>query len=133
MFYIVNRERYNEQLLEHKMKTSRAQSALPLPVSRALRKLGTDISVARRRRGISTPLMAERAFISRTTLVRVEKGDPSVSLGIYASVIFVLGMTERLANLLDPSQDPAGQALEEDRLPKRIRSRKSPEAGGHAT
>jgi hypothetical protein len=35
-------------------------------------------------------------------MVRVEKGDPSVSLGIYASVMFVLGMTERLANLLDP-------------------------------
>jgi DNA-binding XRE family transcriptional regulator len=119
--------------MEHKMKTSRAQSALPLPVSRALRKLGADISIARRRRGISTPLMAERAFISRTTLVRVEKGDPGVSLGIYASVIFVLGITDRLTNLLDPSQDPTGQALEEERLPKRIRTRRSSEAGDHAT
>lgn len=113
------------------MKTSRAQPALPLPVTRALRKLGGDISVARRRRGVSTTLMAERAFISRTTLVRAEKGDPGVSLGIYASILFVLGLTERLAGLADPSNDPAGQALEEDRLPKRIRTPKA-RGGDHA-
>lgn len=115
------------------MKSSRAQSALPLPVTRALRKLGGDLSVARRRRGISTALMAERAFISRTTLVRAEKGDPGVSLGIYASILFVLGMTERVASLLDPSNDHAGQALEEERLPKRIRTPKTHEGDGHAT
>ena len=45
--------------------------------------------------------MAERAFISRSTLVRVEKGDPGVSLGIYASVLFVLGMADRLGDLAD--------------------------------
>jgi len=111
------------------MKSSRAQQALPLPVTRALRKLGGDISVARRRRGISTSLMAERAFISRTTLVRAEKGDPGVSLGIYASILFVLGLTDRLADMADPSGDPAGQTLEEDRLPKRIRTPKAPRSG----
>jgi transcriptional regulator with XRE-family HTH domain len=65
--------------------------------------------------------MAERAFISRTTLDRVENGDPSVSLGIYASVLFVLGMTDRLAELADPKTDRLGLTLEEDQLPKRIR------------
>jgi transcriptional regulator with XRE-family HTH domain len=114
------------------MKRSRAKSALPIPVIRALRKLGADISVARRRRGISTPLMAARAFISRNTLARVEKGDAGVSLGIYASVLFVLGMTDRLGDLLDPAMDPAGQALEEEQLPKRIRTRKPPQGGSHA-
>jgi DNA-binding XRE family transcriptional regulator len=115
------------------MKRSRAQSGLPLPVSRALHKMGADLSVARRRRGISTALMAQRAFISRTTLVRAEKGDPGVSLGIYASLLFVLGMTERIANLLDPTIDHVGRALEEERLPKRIRTRKAREAGDHAS
>jgi DNA-binding XRE family transcriptional regulator len=108
------------------MKASRAQSALPLPVTRALRKLGGDLSIARRRRGISTSLMAERAFISRTTLVRAEKGDPGVSLGIYTSILFVLGLTDRLGNLIDPSGDPLGQALEQELLPKRIRTPKAP-------
>ena len=76
--------------------------------------------------------MSERAFISRTTLVRAEKGDPGVSLGIYASILFVLGLTERLTNLVDPSNDHIGQALEEEHLPKRIRTPK-PLEGGRAT
>lgn len=102
------------------MRASRAKTALPIPVRRALKKLGSDISVARRRRGISTALMAERAFTTRPTLSKVESGDPGVSLGVYASVLFVLGMTERLAELVDPAYDPLGQSLEEERLPKRI-------------
>ncbi len=113
------------------MRASKSKTALPQPVRRALRKLGADISVARRRRGISTLLMAERAFITRNTLAKVEKGDAGVSLGIFASVLFVLGMTERLADLVDPARDPLGQQLEEDRLPKRIRMPQAkPEHGG---
>ena len=104
------------------MKASRSQQALPLGVRRALRKLGTDLSAARRRRRISAALMAERAFISRSTLVRVEKGDPGVSLRIYASVLFVLGMADRLGDLADVARDPVGLSLEEERLPRRIRA-----------
>ena len=106
------------------MKTSKAKTALPVRVKRAIEKLGADLSVARRRRGISHRLMAERAFISPSTLVRAEKGDPGVSLGIYASILFVLDMTARLSTLADPAHDPVGQALEEERLPKRIRQRR---------
>jgi phage gp37-like protein len=57
---------------------------LPLPVKSALAKLGDDIRSARIRRRISTTVMAERAFISRTTLLKVKHGDAGVSLGIYA-------------------------------------------------
>ena len=46
-------------------------------------------------------IMAERAGISRATLAKIERGDSSVSLGGYASVIFVLGLTNRLRDLLD--------------------------------
>ena len=67
--------------------------------------------------------MAERAFISRMTLNKVEKGDPGVSLGIYATVLFVLGMTDRLAELADPRHDAVGLGLEAERLPQRIRIR----------
>ena len=99
------------------MKTT---SPLPGPVKVALKKLGADISDARKRRRVPTTLMAERAFISRSTLGRIEKGDPSVSLGNYAAVLFVLGLTDRLKNLVDANNDPVGRALEEERLPKRI-------------
>ena len=78
--------------------------------------------------------MAERAFISRNTLARVEKGDAGVSMGIYASVLFVLGMVDRLGELADAAADPVGLSLEEERLPRRIHSArpKSPDAG-HGT
>jgi len=102
---------------------AKSRTALPIPVRRALRKLGTDIRDARRRRRIPTAIMAERAFVSRTTLNRVEKGDPGVSLGIYATVLFVLGMTDRLAELADPRHDAVGLSLEGERLPQRIRIR----------
>lgn len=99
---------------------SKAFPALPLSVKRALKKLGSDISDARRRRRIPTTMMAQRALISRATLARVEKGDPRVSLGIYATVLFILGLDKRLADLVDVRADDIGLGLEEDRLPQKI-------------
>ena len=79
-------------------------------------------------------LLAERAFISRNTLTRVEKGDPGVSMGIYASVLFVLGLEDRLGDLADAANDPVGLSLEEERLPRRIRTaRPKPSSGNHGT
>lgn len=95
--------------------------AMPIPVMRALRKLGRDICDARRRRRIPVAILAARSSISRTTLNRVEKGDPAVSLGSYATVLFVLGMVERLADVADTRHDAVGRELEEEFLPKRIR------------
>jgi transcriptional regulator with XRE-family HTH domain len=93
----------------------------PVPVVRALRKLGHDIRDARRRRRIPVAILAERASMSRTTLNKVEKGDPTVSVGSYAVVLFTLGMTERLSDLADPRHDAVGRELEEEHLPQRIR------------
>lgn len=67
-------------------------------------------------------LMAERAFVGRNTITRVEKGDPRVSMGIYATVLFVLGLEERLADLADVSSDSVGLNLEQERLPERVRT-----------
>jgi hypothetical protein len=95
---------------------------VPIPVERALVKLGADIRDARRRRRIPTAVMAERATIVRATLQKAEKGDPGVSMGTYATLLFVLGMTDRLAEVADARFDTTGLALEEERLPKRIRN-----------
>jgi DNA-binding XRE family transcriptional regulator len=91
-------------------------------VKRALTKLGSDIRAARLRRRIPTTLMAQRAFVTRTTLGKVEKGDPGVSLGIYATVLFILGMASRIEELADPRNDALGLQLDEERLPKRVGS-----------
>jgi hypothetical protein len=104
------------------MRVSKSQAALPLPVRRALKKLGADISIARRRRGITVALLSERAFINRKSLARVERGDAGVSMGVYASVLFALGMADRLGDLADHAHDPLGRTLAEEQLPKRVRT-----------
>ena len=102
-----------------------SRTVLPIPVRFALGKLGSDIRDARLRRRIPTALMAERAMISRMTLHKVERGDAGVSLGTYGKVLFVLGLNERLSDLADARFDQTGMMLEEARLPKRIRLRRS--------
>lgn len=77
--------------------------------------------------------MAERALISRATLHRAERGDPSVSMGVYATLLFVLGLADRLSALADVSADPVGMGLAEAALPRRIRTRESLYGGGDGT
>lgn len=93
----------------------------PVPVRRALNKLGQDIRDARLRRRIPTEILAARASISRTTLFKVENGVPSVSMESYATVLFALGLIDRVAQLADAREDSIGRQLEEEHLPKRIR------------
>ena len=99
---------------------SPAISTLPRATKRALVKLGEDIAVARKKRRISTVSMAERAFISRGTLYKLERGDPSVSIGIYATVLAILGLVDGLAQVADRRSDELGLDIEEDRLPKKV-------------
>ncbi len=108
------------------MAKKRSEYSLPLPVRRALHKLGRDIREARLRRRIPAATVADRASISRTTLFKLEKGDAGVSIGIFATVLFVLGLSDRLGDLADIRSDTVGLELEEERLPQRIRrSRKT--------
>ena len=105
------------------MKTL-ATHALPRAARQALVKLGADIAVARKKRRISTVSMAERAFISRGTLYRLERGDPSVSIGIYATVLAILGLAHRLAQAADRRDDSLGLDIDEDRLPRKVQPRR---------
>lgn len=100
---------------------------LPIPVQRGLRKLGGDIRDARLRRRVQVAELAERASLSRTTLAKIEKGSPGVSMGAYARVLFSLGMMDRLADLADARHDALGLQLEEERLPQRVRRKRSSE------
>ena len=98
-------------------------------VRRALRKLGLDIRDARRRRGLPAEIVAERAFTSRPTLRRIEAGDHTVSIGIYAAVLQALGLLDSVELLADPSRDEAGLAIASEKLPERIHLRRSREIG----
>jgi transcriptional regulator with XRE-family HTH domain len=102
-----------------------AVPGMPRATIAALRKLGADIAAARKRRRFSTSSMAERAFVSRPTLRRIEAGDPGVSIGMYLAVLSILGLARGIGDLASIENDPLGLTLEEERLPKRIRRRKS--------
>lgn len=110
------------------MKTQ-ANRTLSRSARNSLAKLGEDIAVARKKRHISTVSMAERAFISRGTLYKVEKGDPSVSIGIYATVLSILKLVDKLGQVADRSDDNLGLDIEEDRLPKKVQPRSRKRAG----
>ncbi|MEI8396788.1 MAG: helix-turn-helix domain-containing protein [Rhodospirillaceae bacterium] len=93
-----------------------------LGAKRAIRKIGADLRVARLRRRLPMEIVAERAFISRGTLTRIENGDPGVSFGAYASVMQAVGLIDGLADVV--ADDQVGMDLEVENLPKRIRLKK---------
>lgn len=71
-------------------------------------------------------MMAERLGVAKATYLRVEKGDPSVSMGVFAMTLFVLGFADALPDLVDPGRDDQGLLLDAQRLPKRVRVKKEP-------
>ena len=97
----------------------------PLAVRRALQRLGGDLRDARKRRGLTAEIVAERAFTTRPTLQRIEEGDEGVGIGIYASVLNALSLLDPLAELADPARDVVGQQLAAERLPQRVRLRRA--------
>jgi transcriptional regulator with XRE-family HTH domain len=99
------------------------ESPIPLPVERAIHKLGGDISLARRRRHISQASLAERMGASVSTVRRMEKGDVRVPIHFFARALHVFGEIDALAHLLDTPNDDIGLTLMDEQLPKRVRSK----------
>jgi transcriptional regulator with XRE-family HTH domain len=99
---------------------SRTTPLLPIMIRRELQQLGADIQRGRRRRRLTAAMVAERAQISRPTLRRVEHGDASVALGVYATVLWVLGLGDRIGRLAAAETDLVGLSMEDERLPERV-------------
>jgi transcriptional regulator with XRE-family HTH domain len=104
-------------------------SPVPLPVKRAVAKLGNDICLARRRRHMSQESLAERIGASLSTVRRMEKGSLNTPLVFLARTLHVFSELPRLENLLDTAQDDIGLTLMDDKLPLRIRTPKAPSSG----
>lgn len=86
-----------------------------------LKTLGEQIKLARLRRNLSVELVAERAGISRTTLWNVEKGSPSVAIGIYAAVLHALNRMDKDL-LLVAKDDAMGRKMQDLNLITRKRA-----------
>jgi transcriptional regulator with XRE-family HTH domain len=102
-------------------KSSLALTSLPPEVAVSLQALGEHIALARLRRKESQKQWAGRLGVSVPTLIRLEKGDPSVSMGAYATALWLLGLSAGLAELAEPGKDV--RALETDvRAASRLRA-----------
>lgn len=94
-----------------------------LPKHRRLMEgLGEDLRLARLRRQLTAEVVAERAGISRATLVKIEAGDPSVAMGSYFQVLRVLGLEKGISSLA--SDDEMGRKLQDLELRPRRRAPK---------
>ena len=102
-------------------KDSRAYGGLPDSVADLLRKLGENFAVARKRRQMSRTELAERMMVNLKTVERMEKGDPGVGIGMFATALWVFGLQRRLDGLIAPETDAS--ALQEDirKLPRDFR------------
>ena len=93
-------------------KASPSLVSLPQEAVNALAKLGADLAVARLRRHESLRSWAQRLGISVPTLMKMERGGPGVSMGIYATALWMMGRASALAELAVPETDRS--ALEAD-------------------
>lgn len=93
-------------------RRSDAVDSLPPVVAIALAQLGNDLAIARKRRRQSLRDWAARLSVSIPTLAKMEKGDPTVSIGVYATALWLIKRQDALMTLADPQHDLV--ALESD-------------------
>lgn len=105
------------------MKSKAVQTMMPETVTAGLSRMGSDMCAARRARQITQADMASRIQVSRATYIRMENGDPAVSLRAYAMAAWVMGLEARLFSIFDPQQDPVFQRESRLTLPQRVRDR----------
>lgn len=103
-------------------KPSLAADQLPASAAKALKDLGENLALARQRRKESLRAWAARMTVSVPTLIRMEKGDPSVGMGVYITALWLMGRHTALPDIAAPAQDV--NALEQDIEAVRQRSRR---------
>jgi len=110
------------------MPKSRSSSGIPPSIGEDIVRIGERVRLARTRRGITQSDMADRMFVTRKTLSRLERGEPGVSMSVLASALWVLGLDDGLRALADPARDVVGLRRQQQRNPKRVRRAKRDDA-----
>lgn len=111
-------------------RPSDALVAIPPVVSAALAQLGENLAIARIRRKESQRVWARRLGVSVPTLIRMEQGDPGVSMGIYATALWLIGKVQALPDTASPQADSTALEMDVREAAKRrpVRSGASVEA-----
>lgn len=97
-------------------------TTLPRKLEQQMALMGEQIKLARLRRNLSIAQVAERATCSPLTVTRIEKGSPTVSIGIYARVLYALQLDDDL--LLIAKKDSLGRTLQDLSIKNRTRASK---------
>ena len=92
-------------------KATKAIKQLPPATLGALQKLGADLAVARLRRKESLRTWAKRLGVTLSTLQRLEAGEPTVSIGIVASALWLINRDGEIGNLAAPEHDQGALEL----------------------
>src|SRR5574344_270614 len=87
---------------------------MPRPVMQNHELMGEQIMLARKRRRLSMQDIADRATVTRLTVSKVEHGDPSVAMGIYARVLYALNLENDLKQIA--GDDVLGRDLQDEEL-----------------
>ena len=95
---------------------------LPRKLEQKMQTVGEQIKLARLRRNLSVTQVAERATCSPLTVSRIEKGVPTVAIGIYLRVLYALQLDDDILSLA--KDDELGRALQDMNLPQRKRASK---------
>lgn len=90
-------------------------------VTRRLDEMGGSIRRWRLMQALKAQELAERAGISRSTLQKIERGDPGVSIGAVLSVMQALGQLDHVVGSFDPLSTDVGRLRSTEALPERIR------------
>lgn len=93
---------------------------VPIAVSHGLRRIGSDLATWRRLRRLTATQVADRAGVSRHTVMRIEKGA-GASLESVLRVARALGVLDQLSYALDPYATDVGRLRSEEALPQRVR------------
>ncbi len=101
-------------------RKSNSINMMPPQVASQLQQLGDGLAIARKRRAQSRSTWAERLGVTEPTVLRMERGDPSVSMAVYATALWLIGRSADMASLSAPEKDLG--ALEADVRKARSRS-----------
>ena len=94
---------------------------MPRALGRELELMGERIMLARKRRHLSMQDIADRATVTRLTVSKVEHGDPTVAMGIYARVLYALNLEKDITLLA--ADDALGRQLQDAELLRKLRSK----------
>lgn len=108
--------------MPRRKRTITYSHAPPAAVHEEVLQLGAHIGAARLRRRWTQQELADKAGITRSTLVAIEQGKLGTGIGAYVSVLWALGLHGEVAGLASLERDAEGRTLEAARLPRRARS-----------